>query len=92
MTALISSSLYGYPERGEIVKLSIAVSVVCIVFLFHLPSALVVILTLPIAIIMSSFACITWGHSNIMSFPVLPSHRRYGRRFDNHGRECPQEA
>lgn len=39
--------------RDEIIKLSIAVSVVCIVFLFHLPSALVVILTLPIAIIMS---------------------------------------
>lgn len=39
--------------RDEIIKLSIAVSVVCIVFLFHLSSALVVILTLPIAIIMS---------------------------------------
>jgi copper/silver efflux system protein len=39
--------------RDEIIKLSIAVSVVCIVFLFHVPSALVVILTLPIAIVMS---------------------------------------
>ncbi|MCL5022410.1 MAG: CusA/CzcA family heavy metal efflux RND transporter [Nitrospirae bacterium] len=39
--------------REEIIKLSIAVSVVCIVFLFHLPSALVVILTLPVAIIIS---------------------------------------
>jgi len=39
--------------KEEIIKLSIAVSVVCIVFLFHLPSALVVILTLPVAIIIS---------------------------------------
>ena len=39
--------------KEEIVKLTIAVSVVCIVFLFHLPSALVVILTLPVAIIIS---------------------------------------
>jgi Cu(I)/Ag(I) efflux system membrane protein CusA/SilA len=39
--------------KDEIIKLAIAVSVVCIVFLLHLPSALVVILTLPVAIIMS---------------------------------------
>jgi copper/silver efflux system protein len=52
----------------EIVKLSIAVSVVCLVFLFHLPSALVVILTLPMAIIMS-FICMYYlgVTSNIMS-------------------------
>jgi copper/silver efflux system protein len=54
--------------KEEIIKLSIAVSVVCIVFLFHLPSALVVILTLPIAIIMS-FICMYYLKvtSNIMS-------------------------
>jgi len=39
--------------RDEIIKLSIAVGVVCLVFLFHLPSALVVIFTLPVAILMS---------------------------------------
>src|SRR5262249_32109811 len=39
--------------KEEILKLSIAVSVVCLVFLFHWPSALVVILTLPVAILMS---------------------------------------
>jgi len=39
--------------KEEIIKLTIAVSVVCIVFLFHIPSALVVILTLPVAIIIS---------------------------------------
>ncbi|MFN3740269.1 MAG: efflux RND transporter permease subunit [Thermodesulfovibrionales bacterium] len=39
--------------KEEIIKLSIAVSAVCLVFLFHLPSAFVIILTLPVAIIAS---------------------------------------
>jgi len=54
--------------KEEIIKLSVAVSVVCIVFLFHLPSALVVILTLPVAIIIS-FICMYYlgVTSNIMS-------------------------
>jgi len=54
--------------KEEIVKLAIAVSVVCIVFLFHLPSALVVILTLPVAIIMSFILMYYLGvTSNVMS-------------------------
>jgi Cu(I)/Ag(I) efflux system membrane protein CusA/SilA len=54
--------------KEEILKLSIAVSVVCIVFLFHLPSALVVILTLPVAIIISFICMFYLGvTSNIMS-------------------------
>jgi Cu(I)/Ag(I) efflux system membrane protein CusA/SilA len=54
--------------RDEVLKLGIAVSAVCIVFLFHLPSALVVILTLPIAILIS-FICMHYLgiSSNIMS-------------------------
>ncbi len=54
--------------KEEIGKLSIAVSAVCIIFLFHLPSALVVILTLPVAIIIS-FICMHFigVTSNIMS-------------------------
>jgi copper/silver efflux system protein len=54
--------------KEEILKLSIAVSVVCIIFLFHLPSALVVILTLPVAIIIS-FILMQYLNvtSNIMS-------------------------
>ncbi|MBI4826143.1 MAG: efflux RND transporter permease subunit [Nitrospirae bacterium] len=54
--------------KEEIIKLSIAVSAVCIIFLFHLPSALVVILTLPLAIIIS-FICMHYlgVTSNIMS-------------------------
>ena len=63
---LIRRSIHTLTE--EIVKLSIAVSAVCIVFLFHLPSALVVILTLPIAILIS-FICMYYlgVTSNIMS-------------------------
>lgn len=54
--------------KEEIIKLTVAVSVVCIVFLFHLPSALVVILTLPIAIIMSFICMYYLGiSSNVMS-------------------------
>jgi Cu(I)/Ag(I) efflux system membrane protein CusA/SilA len=54
--------------KEEIIKLSIAVSVVCIVFLFHLPSALVVILTLPLAILISFICMFYLGlTSNIMS-------------------------
>jgi Cu(I)/Ag(I) efflux system membrane protein CusA/SilA len=54
--------------KEEILKLAAAVSVVCIVFLFHLPSALVVIVTLPIAIIMSFICMFYLGvTSNIMS-------------------------
>lgn len=54
--------------REEIIKLSVAVSAVCLVFLFHFPSALVVILTLPIAIIIS-FICMYYLKvtTNIMS-------------------------
>jgi len=54
--------------KEEIIKLAVAVSVVCIIFLFHLPSALVVIVTLPIAIIMS-FICMYYlgVTSNVMS-------------------------
>lgn len=54
--------------KEEIIKLSVAVSAVCIVFLFHLPSALVVILTLPVAIIISFICMHALGvTSNIMS-------------------------
>jgi Cu(I)/Ag(I) efflux system membrane protein CusA/SilA len=54
--------------KDEIIKLAIAVSVVCLIFLFHLPSALVVILTLPVAIIVSFVLMFYIGvTSNIMS-------------------------
>ena len=54
--------------KDEIIKLSVAVSVVCIVFLFHLPSVFVVLLTLPVAIIFSFICMFYLGvTSNIMS-------------------------
>jgi Cu(I)/Ag(I) efflux system membrane protein CusA/SilA len=54
--------------KEEIIKLLIAVSVVCLVFLFHLPSALVVIVTLPIAILMAFISMYYLGvTSNVMS-------------------------
>lgn len=54
--------------KDEIIKLSVAVAVVSIIYLFHLPSALVVILTLPFAIIIS-FICMYYLRvtTNIMS-------------------------
>jgi Cu(I)/Ag(I) efflux system membrane protein CusA/SilA len=54
--------------RDEIIKLGLAVSAVCVVFLFHLPSALVVVLTLPVAILISFICMYYLGiSSNIMS-------------------------
>jgi Cu(I)/Ag(I) efflux system membrane protein CusA/SilA len=52
----------------ELIKLAIAVAVVCLVFLWHLPSALVILLTLPVAILMSFISMHYLGvSSNIMS-------------------------
>ncbi len=54
--------------KDEIIKLTIAVSVVCLVFLFHIPSALVIILTLPLAIIISFILMVHLKvTSNVMS-------------------------
>lgn len=54
--------------KSEIVKLALAVGIVCLVFLYHLPSAMVVILTLPAAIILSFILMFYLGiTSNIMS-------------------------
>ena len=54
--------------KSEIIKLALAVGIVCLVFLYHLPSAMVVILTLPVAIILSFILMYYIGiTSNIMS-------------------------
>jgi Cu(I)/Ag(I) efflux system membrane protein CusA/SilA len=54
--------------REKLIEESIVVALVCIVFLWHIRSALVAIITLPIAIILS-FVPMWWMHvtSNIMS-------------------------
>jgi len=52
----------------KLVEESIAVSLICVIFLFHLRSSLVVILILPIAIILSFIPMTSFGvSSNIMS-------------------------
>ena len=52
----------------ELAKLAVAVSIVCLVFLWHLPSALVILVTLPVAILIS-FICMRYigVTSNLMS-------------------------
>src|SRR5262245_47405451 len=54
--------------REKLIEESIVVALVCVVFLWHIRSALVAIITLPIAIILS-FIPMWWMHvtSNIMS-------------------------
>src|SRR6266496_3723065 len=54
--------------REKLIEESIVVALVCLVFLWHIRSALVAIITLPIAIILS-FSPMWWMHvtSNIMS-------------------------
>jgi Cu(I)/Ag(I) efflux system membrane protein CusA/SilA len=52
----------------ELIKLAIAVSLVCLIFLWHFPSALVIVLTLPIAVLASFILMRYLGvSSNIMS-------------------------
>lgn len=54
--------------RNKLITISLVVGISCLVFLFHLPSAFVILVTLPLAIIMS-FICIRYLNvtSNIMS-------------------------
>ena len=52
----------------ELIKLAIAVSLVCLIFLWHFPSALVIIMTLPIAVLAAFILMRYLGvSSNIMS-------------------------
>jgi Cu(I)/Ag(I) efflux system membrane protein CusA/SilA len=54
--------------KNKLLEESIIVSLVCVLFLFHLRSALVAILVLPIAILLSFIAMVVLGvSSNIMS-------------------------
>ena len=54
--------------QDKLIEISIVVSVICLLFLFHLRSALVPILLLPVAILMSFVAMSFLGvNSNVMS-------------------------
>lgn len=54
--------------RNKLITISLVVAISCLVFLFHLPSAFVILITLPLAILMS-FICMHYLNvtSNIMS-------------------------
>ena len=54
--------------RNKVIYISLVVSIVCLIFLFHLPSAFIIIITLPTAILIS-FICMYALNvtSNIMS-------------------------
>ncbi|MEX0880662.1 MAG: CusA/CzcA family heavy metal efflux RND transporter [Thermoanaerobaculia bacterium] len=65
-STLIEESIKTLKEK--LIEESVIVSLVCILFLFHFRSALVAILTLPLALLMSFTAMYALGHSsNIMS-------------------------
>ncbi len=52
----------------ELLKLALAVSLVCLVFLWNLPSAIVILLTLPLSVLLSFICMRSLGiSSNIMS-------------------------
>ncbi len=54
--------------KGKLIEESVVVSLICLLFLFHFRSALVAILTLPIAIVLSFIPMTALGvSSNIMS-------------------------
>ena len=59
--------------KGNLIEEFIVVSLVCIVFLLHIRSALAVILVLPVAILISFIIMRAMGlNANIMSLGVLP--------------------
>ncbi len=65
-----SDLIYGAIEtlREQLLEITIVVSLISLLFLFHLCSALVVILTLPVAILISFIAMYAWNVPfNVMS-------------------------
>ena len=78
--------------KEKLIEESIVVAVVTALFLFHLPSALVAIFTLPVAILMA-FIIMHWpGDQRQHHEPGRDRHRHRGddRRSDHHDRERPQ--
>src|SRR5258708_13710862 len=59
--------------REKLIEESIVVALVCLIFLWHIRSALVAIITLPIAILLSFLPMYWMGlTSNIMSRSAIP--------------------
>ena len=80
--------------RHTLIEEMLVVSLVIFVFLLHARSALVPILTLPLAVLLAFMPMFYQGLTvNIMSLGRhRRGHRRHGRRLDHHHRERPQEA
>ena len=80
--------------REKLIEESIVVALVCLVFLWHVRSALVAIITLPIAILLSFLPMLWLGlTSNIMSSGRhRHRHRRDGGRGDHHGGKRAQSV
>ena len=73
---------------------SAVVAFICVIFLLHLRSALVAIITLPLGILIA-IATMHWlgiGSNIVSSWRNCHRHRRDGRCGDRHGRECAQAA
>ena len=78
--------------KEKLIEESIIVSLVCVLFLWHLRSALVAIIMLPMAVLLSfiPFAALHLT-ANIMSLERYSHcHRCDGRCSHYHDRECPQ--
>src|SRR5216117_2172187 len=77
--------------REKLIEESIVVAFVCLIFLWHIRSALVAIITLPIAILLSFLPMYWLGlTSNIMSLGGIAIHWRDGGLGHHHGRERAQ--
>ena len=80
--------------REKLIEESIVVALVCIVFLWHVRSALVAIITLPIAIILSFIPMLQAGPhlEHHVARRHRDRHRRDGRCGHYHGRKRAQVA
>ena len=79
-------------SRRTLIEESVIVALVCILFLLHVRSALVAIITLPVGILIAFVAMQLLGLELQHHEPRRHRHRhrRHGRRGDRHDRERPQ--
>ena len=80
--------------KSTLFEESLVVALVCIVFLLHVRSALVAILTLPVGVLMAFIAMHVLGHRLQHHEPRRHRHRhrRDGRCGHRHDRECAQAS
>ena len=80
--------------KTTLIEESLIVAAVCIVFLLHVRSALVAIVTLPVGVLIAFIAMHALGHRLQHHEPRRHRHRdrRHGRRGDRHDRERAQAS